>query len=111
MPSVELNGNRIKDWPTFYRCAAQTFNAPELGELTRAEDFGQWLALFASEEDGSVPRFSVGPDDELRIEVEDTERFAERAPEVLNRLVWGLGWLNRRFKTSGQRPWLVTQFM
>jgi hypothetical protein len=70
MVSVELNGNRIKDWPTFNRCAAETFNAPELADLTRAEDFGRWLAVFAPEEDGSMSRFGVGPADDLRVEVD-----------------------------------------
>jgi hypothetical protein len=111
MATVELNGNRIKDWPSFFACSAETFSRPELVGYSRAEDLGEWIEVLtgfhgaAAGADGDP-----GQNEELRIEVEDTERFGTLAPEVLARFVWAVGFANRHFRAMGQAPFITVQF-
>ena len=103
MAVVELNGNRIKDWPTFFQYSAEAFAKPELTELSRPEDWGQWIGTLSDVA-------GLESAEELRIEVEDTQRFAERAPEILTRFVWAIGWVNRQHTMLGRRPHIIVQF-
>ena len=110
MTPVQLNGNRIKDWPSFFECSAEAFGRPDLAQLSGQGDFGAWIGMLSEAAD---PRGSDGPaesDEELRIVVEDTERFSERAPEVLARFVWAIGWVNRRHGMAGGRLRVVVLF-
>jgi hypothetical protein len=110
MAQVELNGNRIRDWSSFFKYSAEAFGRPDLAELSRPEDLGKWIGMLS---DAAGDEESGGAEDageELRIEVEDTERFAERAPEVLTRFVWAVAWVNRQHGMVGRRPHVMVEF-
>jgi hypothetical protein len=107
MARAELHGARIIDWPSFHSECATAFGFPDF----YGRNMNAWIdcLTYVREGDG-MSRYVLGPDEPLVIEVLDSRRFRQQAPDVFDAFVECTAFVNQRHIEVGEKPALHVVF-
>ena len=101
MPSVTLDGTRITDWKAFHAECQAVFGFPDF----YGRNMDAWIDCLSGLRDSDgMTKFTLLPDDMLRIEVLHTESLRRKTPEILEALEECAAEVNERCIESGQKP-------
>ena len=101
MAYARLDGSTIVDWDTFHTACAKEFGFADF----YGQNMNAWIdcLTYINEGDG-MSRFVLQPGELLRIEVAKSETLRKEAPEILQALVDGAGFVNQRSVEAGEQP-------
>ena len=101
MADARLDGAHITDWDTFHDACARALGFPDF----YGRNMNAWIDCLTYLRLGDgMSRFALGPDEVLRLEVEDSDAFNRRAPEVFDAFVECTAAVNRRYREVGEPP-------
>ncbi|HEY4309454.1 MAG TPA: barstar family protein [Pirellulales bacterium] len=93
MAEVLLNASEIVDWDTFHTVCAREFGFPDF----YGRNGNAWIdCLSYLGDDDGMCRFTLVPDEVLRITVADSDTLRQRQPEILQALVDWTAFVNYR---------------
>src|SRR5437868_6360315 len=93
MAMARIPSNRITDWATFHRVCQQVFGFPDFYGM----NMNAWIdCLTYVDEDDGMSRFHLTIDEQVAIEVTDTNDFLKRLPDIVAALVSGTAAVNQR---------------
>lgn len=101
MPSVSLDGRRIGDWKAFHAACQAAFGFPDF----YGRNMDAWIDCLSGLRDGDgMSKFTLGPDETLRIEILHSASLQQNAPEILEALEDCAAEVNERCIENGQKP-------
>jgi hypothetical protein len=101
MAHVSLDGSRITDWTSFHAACRTAFGFPDF----YGNNMNAWVdCLSYLRDDDGMSAFRLGPDEMLDIEITDTGLLRQRAPEILDELVFCVEAINDRYADYGEKP-------
>ncbi len=101
MPVVSLDGRRIGDWNAFHAECRVVFGFPDF----YGENMDAWIDCLSSLRDGdAMSKFTLAPDETLRIELLHAAALQQKAPEILDALEDCAAEVNERCIEKGQKP-------
>lgn len=101
MATIRLNGANITDWATFHGVCKIAFGFPDF----YGANMDAWIDCmsYLRDEEG-MTNFRLGPDEMLRIEVENSELMRKQAPAILTELTFCVDIINERYEDYGEKP-------
>ncbi|MGE5621874.1 MAG: barstar family protein [Bacillota bacterium] len=104
MPAVQLDGKTIRNWRDFHRVSQVAFGFPGF----YGHNMDAWIdCLSTLRDDDGMSRFTLGPDETLRIELLHTDFLRRQAPEILDALLDCAAAVNERYAENGEKPALA----
>lgn len=82
MASVQLDGLRMLDWPSFHTESQAKFGFPEF----YGRNMDAWVDCLSGVRDDGMSSFALAPEESLLIEVLHSEALRSRAPDILEAL-------------------------
>jgi len=104
MPTVELDGRRITNWPAFHNESQLCFGFPDI--YGRNQD--AWIdCLSGLRDDDGMTAFVLGADETLEVVLHHAATLRQRAPRILRALEENIAEINQRYVEDGAKPALV----
>jgi len=101
MPVVLLDGRRMCDWTSFHAECQAIFGFPDF----YGRNMDAWIDCLSGLRDGDgMSKFTLMPDQTLRIELLHATSLRQKAPEILNALEDCAAEVNERCIENGQKP-------
>ncbi len=101
MPTVRLDATRITDWDSFHAESRREFGFPDYYGNT----LDAWIDCLGYLRDGEgMTRFSLGEDEILTIEIQNSALLKQGNPELLEELAFCIGGINERYEDYGEKP-------
>ena len=108
MAVARLSCSEIVDWETLHTACARELGLPDF----YGRNGDAWIdCLSCVTEDEGMSRFTLEPDEKLRIELIGSASLRQRAPRVLEALVDWTQCVNDRLVETGDRPRLELAFL
>jgi hypothetical protein len=101
MAIVQLNGDQIRDWPSFHSACRQAFGFPDF----YGNNLDAWVdCLSYLRDDDGMTKFKLKPDEVLQIEILQAATMRQQAPEILEEIEFCIGCINERYADYGEKP-------
>lgn len=101
MATVQLDGARISDWPSFHNECRQAFGFPDF----YGNNMDAWIdCLSYLRDDEGMTQFRLAPNETLQIDISNAELMRRQAPEILDELAFCIGLINERYADYGEKP-------
>lgn len=101
MATVRLNGTTISDPASFHAQCKTAFGFPDFYGHT----MDAWVdCLSYLRDDDGMCRFKLGPDEILRIEIDNAAAMRAKAPDLLEELAFCVEGINERYADYGEKP-------
>jgi hypothetical protein len=101
MPTVQLNGAKIKDWDAFHTESQAAFGFPDF----YGRNMDAWIdSLSTLREGDGMSKFQLGPDETLEIELLHSAMMRKQAPEILGALKEVTSIVNQLYIENGEEP-------
>ena len=100
METVRLDTTAIVDWTSFHRAFADLMGFPDFYGM----NMNAWIDCMSSLDESGMTRFVLRPQEQLTIEVTNTEEFARRVPEIFTALCECTAFVNQRYVHSADQP-------
>ena len=108
MTQVRLPTKLITDWQSFHEVCRETFGFPDF----YGENMNAWIdCMSCLRDDDGMTRFALSEGEMLHIEIEATEDFKTRAPEIFDELIICAAFVNQRYLEVNEPPVLSLIFV
>jgi hypothetical protein len=107
MAHVNLDGEAIRDWPSFHAECRREFGFPEF----YGNNMDAWVdCLSYLRDDDGMSKFRLGTDEVLRIEIRHAAALRAHAPDIPEELAFCVEAINDRYADYGEPPALELVF-
>jgi barstar (barnase inhibitor) len=107
MARVIIKTETIQDWATFHEEFKQAMDFPDF----YGANMNAWIDCLSYLYDGDgMSRFDLAPDEMLQIEIQASEEFKSRLPEIFEALIDSTAFVNMRYTDRGESPALSLVF-
>lgn len=107
MATVRLDGQAIRDWPSFHRECRIKFGFPDF----YGNNMDAWVDCLSTLREGDgMAAFHLGADETLRIELLHSSALRHRAPHIFAALEECTAAVNERYQENGEKQALELHF-
>jgi hypothetical protein len=108
MAFVQINTKQITDRASFHQICKEAFGFSDF----YGNNMNAWIdCLSYLEEDDGMTKFCVEKDEILHIEINETEDFNKRQPEIFDALIECTAFVNQRYLETGNKPRIALLFI
>jgi RNAse (barnase) inhibitor barstar len=93
MSFVRLDTTKITDWASFHQVCKEAFGFPDF----YGKNMNAWIDCMSSLDEEGMTKFLLGADENLNIEIIETEIFNSRLPEIFKELIECTAFVNQRY--------------
>ncbi len=108
MAFVQINTKQITDWASFHQICKEAFGFFD----GYGRNMDAWIDCMSYlEEDDGMTKFCLEKDEILYIEINETEDFNKRHPEIFKDLIECTAIVNQRYFETDNKPKIALLFI